>query len=165
MGRKKPPRPNKKASGKDTAEAAEELEGLLGVSDADKLQAVLNQYCNSVKTGFSGRKKSFAIDLLAGDLEKKSDWITSHIRETEWFTDSEGYSRFNGYYDNSGNVYTAVIAIPDGFSQDYKEFSLGGTFTDVNRAELFVSGIKYGDGSGDASDKNTLHISDIIFYK
>ena len=68
-------------------------------------------------------------------------------------------------YDNSGNVYTAVIAIPDGFSQDYKEFSLGGTFTDVNRAEIFVSGIKYGDGSGDASDKNTLHISDIIFYK
>jgi cellobiose phosphorylase len=94
----------KKVSGKDSVEAAEELEGLLGVYDADKLQTVLNQYCNSVKTGFSGSKKSFAIDLLADDLEKKSDWITSHIRETEWFTDSEGYSRYNGYYDNSGNA-------------------------------------------------------------
>ena len=94
----------KKASGKDEIEAASELEGLLGVYDADKLQAVLNQYCNSVKTGFSGSKKNFAIDLLAEDLDKKSDWITNHIRETEWFTDSEGYSRFNGYYDNSGNA-------------------------------------------------------------
>ena len=94
----------KKSSGKDTIEAAEELEGLLGVFDADKLQTVLNQYCNSVKTGFSGVKKSFGIDDLADDLEKKSDWITSHIRQTEWFTDSEGYSRYNGYYDNSGSA-------------------------------------------------------------
>jgi len=94
----------KKASGKDTVEAAEELEGLLGVYEADKLQAILNQYCNSVKTGFSGTKKAFEIDILADDLEKKADWITSHIRETEWFTDNESYSRYNGYYDNSGNA-------------------------------------------------------------
>ena len=94
----------KKASGKDMIEAASELEGLLGVYDADKLQSVLNQYCNNVKTGFSGSKKSYPIDLLAEDLEKKSDWITSHIRQTEWFTDTEGYSRYNGYYDNSSNA-------------------------------------------------------------
>ena len=94
----------KKVSGKDSVEACEELESLLGVYDADKLQGVLLSYCNSVKTGFSGAKKSFDIDLLAGDLEKKADWIISHIRETEWFTDSEGYSRYNGYYDNSGNA-------------------------------------------------------------
>ena len=94
----------KKVSGKDSVEACEELEGLLGVYDANKLQAVLLSYCNSVKTGFSGAKKSFDIELLASDLEKKADWITSHIRETEWFTDTEGYSRYNGYYDNSGNA-------------------------------------------------------------
>ncbi|MCR4556908.1 MAG: cellobiose phosphorylase [Saccharofermentans sp.] len=93
----------KKAFGRDTVEASGELEGLLGVYDADKLQAVLNQYCNSVKTGFSGTKKAFEIDALADDLDSKADWITSHIRETEWFTDSEGYSRYNGYYDNDGN--------------------------------------------------------------
>ena len=94
----------KKAFGKDSVEAAAELEGLLGVYDADKLQSVLNQYCNSVKTGFSGSKKSYQINLLAEDLEKKSEWITTHIRQTEWFTDTEGYSRYNGYYDNSGNA-------------------------------------------------------------
>ena len=94
----------KKTFGKDTIEAAAELEGLLGVSDEAKLQSVLNQYCEGVKTGFSGSKKAFAIDTLADDLEKKSEWITTHIRETEWFTDTEGYSRYNGYYDNSGNA-------------------------------------------------------------
>lgn len=93
----------KKAFGRDTVEASGELEGLLGVYDADRLQAVLNQYCNSVKTGFSGTKKAFEIDALADDLDSKADWITSHIIETEWFTDSEGYSRYNGYYDNDGN--------------------------------------------------------------
>ena len=94
----------KKTLGKDTIEAAAELEVLLGVYDESKLQSVLNQYCECVKTGFSGSKKAFAIDTLADDLEKKSEWITTHIRETEWFTDTEGYSRYNGYYDNSGNA-------------------------------------------------------------
>lgn len=94
----------KKTFGKDTIEAAAELEDLLGVYDEAKLQSVLNQYCECVKTGFSGSKKAFAIDTLADDLEKKSEWITTHIRETEWFTDTEGYSRYNGYYDNSGNA-------------------------------------------------------------
>ena len=94
----------KKTFAKDTIEAAAELEGLLGVYDEAKLQSVLNQYCEGVKTGFSGSKKAFAIDTLADDLEKKSEWITTHIRETEWFTDTEGYSRYNGYYDNSGNA-------------------------------------------------------------
>ena len=94
----------KKVFGKDSIEACEELEGLLGVYDADKLQGVLLSYCNNVKTGFSGSKKAFDIDLLADDLEKKADWIISHIRKTEWFTDSEGFSRYNGYYDNSGNA-------------------------------------------------------------
>ena len=94
----------KKVSGKASIEACEELEGLLGVYGADKLQAVLLSYCNNVKTGFTGAKKAFDIDLLADDLDKKADWIISHIRQTEWFTDPDGYSRYNGYYDNSGNA-------------------------------------------------------------
>ncbi|MBQ5563347.1 MAG: hypothetical protein IIT39_08170, partial [Clostridia bacterium] len=60
-------------------EACEELEMLLGVYDAGKLQAVLLSYCNNVKTGFTGTKKSFDIDMLADDLDKKADWIINHI--------------------------------------------------------------------------------------
>ena len=53
----------------------------------------------------------------------------------------------------------------DKYSQDWQEISLGATYTNVSYVEIFVSGIKYGDGSGDASDKNTCHIADIIFFK
>lgn len=91
-----------KAFSKDSIELASELSGLLGVYDADKLPAVLLTYCNSVTTGFGGAKTSFDIELLASDLEEKAEWISSHIQSTEWFTDKDGYSRFNGYYDNSG---------------------------------------------------------------
>ena len=49
-------------------EAAAELEGLLGVYDEAKLQSVLNQYCECVKTGFSGSKKAFAIDTNGSPL-------------------------------------------------------------------------------------------------
>lgn len=92
----------KKAFGKDTLELASEISGLLGVYEADRLPAVLLTYCNSVTEGFGGSKTSFDIDLLADDLDEKAEWICDHIRATEWFTDSDGYSRFNGYYDNSG---------------------------------------------------------------
>lgn len=94
----------KKAFGKTSVEACEELEGLLGVYDESQLQSVLSKYCNNVTKGFSGAKKAYDIDALADDLDKKADWIIDHIRSTEWFTDSEGYSRYNGYYDNSGNA-------------------------------------------------------------
>ena len=67
--------------------------------------------------------------------------------------------------DNSGNQYPIDIGVPDSFTQDYREFSLGGTYSDVNRVEIWVTDIKYGDGSGDGSDKNTMHISDIMFYQ
>ena len=90
------------ALGKTSVSLASEISGLLGINDADKLPALLLTYCNSVTTGFSGSKTSFDIELLALDLEKKADWISDHIRADEWFTDSEGYSRFNGYYDNNG---------------------------------------------------------------
>ena len=33
-----------------------------------------------------------------------ADWIAEHIRENEWITNKEGYSWFNGYYDNSGKA-------------------------------------------------------------
>lgn len=92
----------KKAFGKDTLELASEISGLLGVYEADRLPSVLLTYCNSVTEGFGGSKTSFDIDLLADDLDEKAEWICDHIRATEWFTDSDGYSRFNGYYDNSG---------------------------------------------------------------
>ncbi|MCQ2466545.1 MAG: cellobiose phosphorylase [Clostridia bacterium] len=87
--------------------AAAELKGLLGVGDgtynASILQNILETYCNSVKCGFSGETADYDIEVLAKDLEAKADYIEKHIQDTEWFEDKDGYSRFNGYYDNDGN--------------------------------------------------------------
>lgn len=35
-------------------------------------------------------------------MSNKANWIKEHIRKSEWLTNKEGYSWFNGYYDNSG---------------------------------------------------------------
>lgn len=87
-------------------------------------------------------------------------------------TSSKSYNRFARpkeltlkIHDNNGNTSTVVLAVMDKYSQDWQEISLGATYTNVSYVEIFVSGIKYGDGSGDASDKNTCHIADIIFFK
>lgn len=87
--------------------AAAELKGLMGIGDgsynASSLQSVLKTYCEGVKCGFSGKTISYEIETLALDLEAKANYIEKHIQDTEWFTDKDGYSRFNGYYDNDGN--------------------------------------------------------------
>ncbi len=86
----------KKVNGKNSIQLASELEMLLG-TDCD-----LDAYCGKVSLGLSGDKKEFDIDMLCADLDSKADRLSEHISSNEWFTDSEGYSRFNGYYDDNG---------------------------------------------------------------
>lgn len=70
-------------------------------SVADK-QFLLKDYCERVKHTLSGEKIEIACDVLADNLKRKADWIKNHIRKTEWITNSEDYSWYNGYYDNHG---------------------------------------------------------------
>ncbi len=87
----------------EVIEAAAELDDLMGVPSGDRMmKEALNSYCESVKCGLGGAKMFYDIEDLAADLEAKADYIEKHILENEWFTDKNGYSRFNGYYDNSG---------------------------------------------------------------
>ena len=86
----------------DEIDVAAEIDSLLGVPGEWRMRSVLEGYCERVSIGFGGAKMSMDIEELAADLEAKADHIEKHIRETEWFTDSDGYSRFNGYYDNDG---------------------------------------------------------------
>ena len=90
--------------GVDVIEAAAELNGLMGVPSERMMQRTLSDYCSIVKYGFGGAKMIYDIEDIAKDLEEKADYIEKHILENEWFTDAEGYSRFNGYYDNSGRA-------------------------------------------------------------
>ncbi|MPM23385.1 hypothetical protein SDC9_69857 [bioreactor metagenome] len=63
---------------------------------------ILNTYCKSCNHDIKGRTSEIDIDLLVKDLEEKANWIKNHINSKEWITNSEGYSWYNGYYDNSG---------------------------------------------------------------
>ena len=96
-------------TGKNTITLAKEI---LTLIDADKLiydsigdkHAVLDEYCESVKHIISGEKVEVPCDKLIDVLNGMSDWIGNHIRKTEWLSDKDGYSWFNGYYDNSGKA-------------------------------------------------------------
>lgn len=96
-------------TGKNTITLAKEI---LTLIDADKSiydsigdkHAVLDEYCESVKHIISGEKVEVPCDKLIDALNGMSDWIGNHIRKTEWLSDKDGYSWFNGYYDNSGKA-------------------------------------------------------------
>lgn len=96
-------------TGKETVTLAKELLILL---DADSSvydnvggkNGILDEYCQAVRHIISGEKVEVECDKLCSILNRMSDWISNHIRETEWTTDKEGYSWFNGYYDNSGKA-------------------------------------------------------------
>lgn len=87
-------------------EMAEEIEVLLFKNNLydypqEKIN-ILNTYCKSCNHDIKGRTSEIDIDLLVKDLEEKANWIKNHINSKEWITNSEGYSWYNGYYDNSG---------------------------------------------------------------
>ena len=96
-------------TGKNTITLAKEI---LILIDADKSiynsigdkHVVLDEYCESVKHIISGEKVEVPCDKLIDVLNGMSDWIGNHIRKTEWLSDKDGYSWFNGYYDNSGKA-------------------------------------------------------------
>lgn len=66
-------------------------------------QHLLEKYLASVSHNLSGEKFTVRIDDLVRDLNKKADWLVTHIRNDEWLTNQDGYGWFNGYYDNEGN--------------------------------------------------------------
>lgn len=65
-------------------------------------QALLRKYCDSCINTLSGEMLEISCDELAENLKNKAAWIRKHIRETEWITNQNGHSWYNGYYDNHG---------------------------------------------------------------
>ncbi len=66
-------------------------------NDINYKKGVLENYFQAIKTGVSGEKITLPAGRLITDLKTKAQWLTGHIRKTEWL--SEGF--FNGYYDNN----------------------------------------------------------------
>lgn len=86
---------------------AKEIEMLLNFDpehydDVNKKKEVLNAYNQQCQSYISGEKKAVDCRELSDALRRMSEWIKAHIRKKEWITNSDGYSWFNGYYDNNG---------------------------------------------------------------
>ncbi|UCG01332.1 MAG: cellobiose phosphorylase [Candidatus Heimdallarchaeota archaeon] len=71
-------------------------------SSPQEKREILGRFYKSCSHTISGEKVQINIETLISDLEKKGTWITNHIRTEEWIKNNEGYSWFNGYYDNDG---------------------------------------------------------------
>lgn len=96
----------KNKHGIDTVELLKEIEPLLcddrAVYDSiDDKHKVLADYMESCGHTVSGEKRAFDVEMLANNLKGKSEWIKSHIRETEWIEGKEDDGWFNSYYDNN----------------------------------------------------------------
>lgn len=94
-------------TGRDTLEIAEEMVALLdtiqGPIAYDSISAKherLERYYDSIVPAVSGKKVQIDVRLVADDLKRKAEWIIQHLRRNEWIQNQEGFSWFNGYYNN-----------------------------------------------------------------
>lgn len=136
-------------TGKDTVSIAKEILVLLEADSSiydsiGEKNALLEKYCDEVGHIISGEKTEVKCDWLADKLTEMSNWITDHIRNTEWTSDKEGNSWFNGYYDNSGKAVegdfeSGVIMMLTG--QVFTVMS--GVATDEQVAEIAKAADKY----------------------
>jgi len=86
---------------------AQELAILFNRIDYNSIKAkqqILGRYFNQTKSVVSGKKIDIDTLGLAGDLEKKSNWMMEYIRKKEWL--AQGF--FNGYYDNHKNKVEGI---------------------------------------------------------
>ena len=65
-------------------------------------RATLKKYCETVKSSVFGKMAVIGLSDLSKILTSMAESMTDHLRKNEWITDCEGYSWFNGYYDNNG---------------------------------------------------------------
>lgn len=105
-------------------------------SIADK-QSRLCAYFDAVQSTLSGEKSPVTLHDLARDLTAKADWLAAQLRAQEWLTDAEGYSWFNGYYDNDGQRVEEDHPLGARMTLTGQVFALlGGVATDAQAAEI-----------------------------
>ncbi len=136
-------------TGKDTVSIAKEILVLLEADSSiydsiGEKNALLEKYCDEVGHIISGEKTEVKCDWLADKLTEMSNWITDHIRNTEWTSDKEGNSWFNGYYDNSGKAVEGDFESGVRMMLTGQVFTvMSGVATDEQVAEIAKAADKY----------------------
>ncbi len=78
------------------------------------------------------------------------------------------YARFRtmkiDLYDADGRKYSTEISIADSYSTDFQYFALGASYTNIVRADLWVTGFR-SNREADLNHRNYVHVSGIEFYR
>lgn len=136
-------------TGKETVELAKELLMLLNVDKTvydsiGEKNKVLETYCETVKHFVSGEKVNVKCDELCNVLNDMSEWIVNHIRNSEWIDSKEGYSWFNGYYDNNGKAVDGDFESGVRMMLTAQVFTImAGTATDCQVEKIVEAADKY----------------------
>ncbi len=106
--------------------------------------AILDGFAEACKHNITGEKITVDTVKMAENLEEKGKWIMKHIRETEWVSDGQGNSWYNGYYDNDGKALEGLINGKSQMMLTGQVFSImSGTATKEQVAEIAKSADKY----------------------
>lgn len=119
------------------------LDTLVDPVDYDQSQAKverLKQYYGKIRHRIDGEQIAIRLDDLARDCFVKAEWMTQHIRTSEWISSQQGFHWFNGYYDNDGNRLEGDHPSGVRMTLTGQVFSLmGGIATDDQARELIRS--------------------------
>ena len=86
-----------------------------------------------------------------------------YVKSEEEYYQFARATRFVIKIYSSEGQFSVNVDIPDNYSQDYRVFSLGGTYNSVNRIEIWLDSFEI-DPNADVNHKYVIHISDIQFY-
>ncbi|MDD5595284.1 MAG: cellobiose phosphorylase [Candidatus Omnitrophica bacterium] len=112
----------------------------INYSDKDAKVARLNDYFRAVKSEISGKTTLLPVPALIQDLKMKADWITSHIRKTEWLKPGI----YNGYYDNHKQRVEGIIKSNPQMTLTGQSFTImSGVATDAQIKTIFKNAKKY----------------------
>lgn len=87
--------------------------------DINGKRETLSRYMDICHHNIDGGRTPFPLRELAENLRQKAEWLTSHIRSSEWIDNGEDEGWFNSYYDNHGQPV-------EGFSHGHIRMMLTG---------------------------------------
>jgi cellobiose phosphorylase len=136
------------ATAVEECELANELLPFFGFSDATQDNASihdkrkrLKNYFTAVQHAVSGQKTKVKLTLLAEDLFNKSDWLTKHIRDTQWCRSLTGDGWFNGYYDADGQQVEGELDGTIRMTLTGQVFNIMCDIADVEQVESIVRAV------------------------
>ena len=119
------------------------LQDKIDYNSVDAKQKRLQEYYAAVSP-ISGNTVAVHLPELITDLSTKADWMYTHIRTQEWITNGEGFSWFNGYYDDDGQRLEGDFADGVRMTLTGQVFTLmGGVATEAQAQKIIQTVDRY----------------------